>query len=100
MEKIREIQTPTMKASSLAKLKESRAHFTELNQSLAHSERKMVPVLVRLKDHVLYLNHNLNAESLASMKTEHNRIQSDIESLLKEMNASIWEADEFIRTIR
>ena len=96
---IDEIQTPEMKSKSREKLKASRSQFAELDKSLVLAEKKMNPVLIRLKDHVLYLKHNLNAESLSSLKKEHDRIGNDIEVLVKDMNRAIAQADEFIKTL-
>jgi hypothetical protein len=97
---VKQIQTAELKSQSRSRLRESRARFAELDRSLISAERKMEPVLTKLKDHVLYLKHNLNAESLASLKTEHDRIGGDIESLIRDMNRSIDQADAFIKTLR
>ncbi len=59
----------------------------------------MDPVLARLNDHMLYLKHNLNAQSIGQLKAEHARIETDIQSLIKGMNRSIAEADQFIKTM-
>ena len=59
----------------------------------------MAPVLSRLKDQVLFLKHNLNARAIAGLKTEADKIQSDIESLVKDMNTSIAHADAFMTNI-
>jgi hypothetical protein len=55
---------------------------------------------VKLRDHVLYLKHNLNAQAIASLKGEAANIQDEIARLIKDMNASIAQADEFIKTIK
>jgi hypothetical protein len=59
----------------------------------------MDPVLAQLKDHVLFLKHNLNAQAIASLKGEAASIQTEITRLLKDMNASIAKADEFINSL-
>ncbi len=56
----------------------------------------MDPVLAKLKDHVLFLKHNLNAQAIASLKSELLTVEGNIESLIKDLNASIQEADSFI----
>lgn len=96
---IDEIQTPSMKSASRSKLNEARTRFEALDRSLLTAERKMQPVLTRLKDHVLYLKHNLNAESLSALKKEHDRIQGDIESLIRDMNKAVAQAEESIRAL-
>lgn len=59
----------------------------------------MQPVLTKFHDLVLYLKHNLNAQSIASLKGESARIQAEIFQLIKQMNTSIAQADEFIKAI-
>ena len=51
------------------------------------------------RDQVLYLKHNLNAEAIGALKVEATSIQADISKLIEEMNASINQADTFIRTL-
>lgn len=96
---IGEIQTPELKSKSRAKLEASRAKFAELDRSLDAAEAKINPVLVKLKDHVLYLKHNLNAESLASLKTERDRIGREIDGLLRELKNAVARAESFSKTL-
>jgi ElaB/YqjD/DUF883 family membrane-anchored ribosome-binding protein len=96
---IGEIQSAEFKSKSRAKLKDTRVRFHDLSQGVQRAEKKMEPVLAKLKDHVLYLKHNLNAQSISALKAEGGRIQGDIEVLVKDMNQSIQEADAFIKTL-
>lgn len=96
---IDDIKTAEFKSKSRAKLQETRSRFNDLNKNLMVSEGKMEPVLARLNDHMLYLKHNLNAQSIAQLKTENGRIENDIQGLIKAMDRSISEADAFIKTI-
>jgi hypothetical protein len=96
---INEIQTPSMKSESKAKLKESRARFSELNRGLLASEKKMNSVLALLKDHVLFLKHNLNAQSLLGLDKERSRVENDIQALIKEMNSAIAQSDQYLKSI-
>jgi hypothetical protein len=96
---IKEIQTPEYRKRSQAKLKETQVRFTQMSEKLKTAEERMQPVLVKFKDHVLYLKHNLNAQTVAQLKGESGRIENEIEKLIDEMNQSINEADRFIKTI-
>ncbi len=60
------------------------------------AEAKMDPVLAAFHDQVLYLKHNLNARAIASLQVTAGQIQSDVGSLVKEMEAAIAEANAFI----
>ena len=97
---IGEIKTEEFKVKSQAQLKGTQARYQEMRDSLRAAEKKMPPVLAKMKDHVLYLKHNLNAQSIASLKGESARIENEIENLIKDMNASIEEAARFIKTIQ
>jgi hypothetical protein len=45
---------------------------------------------------VLYLKHHLNARAVASLQDELETIETDVASLVAEMDASIDEANTFI----
>jgi len=60
----------------------------------------MQPVLTAFRDQVLFLKHNLNAAAIASLQTTAKGIESDVERLVAEMNASIAEADRFIKGMK
>ena len=66
---------------------------------MKRAERKIDPVLSAFQDQVLYLKHNLNAQAIASLQSELASIEIDVARLIKEMEASIKEADSFIRTM-
>lgn len=59
----------------------------------------MEPVLKQLKEQVLYLKHNLNAAAIGSLRGEAASIQADITRLIDQMNGSIRQADDFIKTL-
>ena len=48
---------------------------------------------------VLFLKHNLNAQAISSLQTELASVESNVAQLIKEMEASIGEADLFIKSI-
>jgi hypothetical protein len=94
----------TMSDASLAgasqtKLIETKASFATLSSALHTSYDAMPPVLAKLRDHTLYLKHNLNAESLGALRGKAAAIQGDIQVLLDRMNRSISEADAFVKTM-
>jgi hypothetical protein len=66
---------------------------------MKRAETKMDPVLAKFKDQVLFLKHNLNAQAIASLKSELVSVEGNIASLIKEMETSIKEADSFIASM-
>ena len=96
---IDQIQSKDLKAKSAATLQETKGKYAVMYKNLKNAEAKMGPVLVKLRDHVLYLKHNLNAKAVASLKNESLRIESDISALIEEMNKSIASADQVIKNL-
>jgi hypothetical protein len=98
-DEIGEISSKDLKRKSKKQLRETRIKYEELHEKLISSEKKMKPILNKLKDQVLYLKHNLNSKAVAGLKTEGAKIESDIEKLMKEMTASTKEAEELIKEL-
>jgi len=94
---IKQISSEQMRASSRDQLRQTRARYDEMHAALKRAEDSMAPVLVKFRDHVLYLKHNLNAQAIASLKGEAVSIQNDIARLIEDMNASVQQADAFIK---
>ena len=85
-----------LRRSSERRLQETRAQYKQLIQAMKRAEAKMDPVLAAFHDQVLFLKHNLNAQAIASLKGNLASIESDIAVLIREMEASIREANRFI----
>lgn len=96
---ITEISSRDLRAKSSESLANTQKKYNVFHASLKKSEAKMAPVLARLKDQTLFLKHNLNAKAVAGLKTESDKIQSDINSLIKEMNESIAKGDEMMKDL-
>jgi Skp family chaperone for outer membrane proteins len=96
---LKEISSESLRDSDRNKLRETRRRYDELHTALKQAEKSMDPVLIRFRDQVLYLKHNLNASAIASLKGESMDIQSEISKLLQEMNTAIARADTFINSL-
>ncbi|TVL48793.1 DNA repair protein [Shewanella algae] len=96
---IGEISKASLRSKSQAKLKETRRSYEQLIRSMRRAEGKMPPILTSMKDNMLYLKHNLNAQTIGAIKGEFASLQSDISGLIKEMNKSIDESNRFIAAI-
>lgn len=97
---IDEFNNATFKADSQRKLRETRSRYKGLISAMRKSEQRMDPVLSAMKDNVLYLKHNLNAQSVAALKVEFGRIDKDINVLIAEMSKSIDSSNEFISSLQ
>jgi len=96
---IGEISSADMRTKSRKKLDETKRNYAGLESKLRKSEASMEPVLTQLQDNVLFLKHNLNAAAIGGLSAEVAGIESDIETLIADMRASIAEADRFLQTL-
>ena len=96
---LQEYSNANLRKTSQRKLTETKRQYAQLIKAMKRAEKKMDPVMAAFKDQVLFLKHNLNAKAIASLKDELISVKSDISSLIKEMEASIKEADSFISTM-
>lgn len=94
------ISSANLKRDSQRKLSETKRKYSSLLRSMRKVEKSMDPVLVALRDNVLALKHNLNANAIGALQGEFNTIKQDVGELLKEMNAAIIQSDEFIKAIK
>lgn len=98
-EEIGQISRADLRSKSNARLRETLARYAKLLAAMKRAERKMEPVLVAFRDQVLFLKHNLNASAIASLETQATSIQSDVDALVRDLEASIREADAFLATL-
>ena len=96
---IDELHNPTFKAESRRKLDQTRQRYKRLESSMTAAQGKMVPVLQRLNDYVLYLKHNLNARAIGALGQEVAGIESEVADLIADIDRSIQEADAFIQSL-
>ena len=95
-DEITQINDAKLKNSSKKSLRDSKTKYRKLETIMNKSTKGMYPVLSKLKDYVLYLKHNLNAKAVGSLSGEIVSIEKDVERLIKDMNVSIKEAENFI----
>ena len=96
---IAEINNEGLKLKSKKSLKATEERFARLRLAMTKAESSMEPVLKRLKDYVLYLKHNLNAQALGALKREADDIEIEVGRLIKDMGKSIDEADSFLKSL-
>lgn len=89
----------SLRRSSEQKLGQTRQRYGQLIGAMQRAEVKIEPVLSAFRDQVLFLKHNLNAQAVASLHDELVSVEAEIASLIKEMEASIAEADAFIQAM-
>ena len=95
---ISQIGNAGMKRDSEKKLQTTQKRYADLYKAMQRAEKQMDPILAKLKDNVLYLKHNLNAQAVNALDREIQTIDREIQQLIKDMEVSIMKSDEFLAT--
>ena len=88
-----------LRRASEQKLEQTRQRYSQLIEVMKRAESKIDPVLLAFRDQVLFLKLNLNAQAIASLHDELASVEADIALLIREMEASVAEADAFIKAM-
>lgn len=96
-EELEQISNQQLKSQSASQLRTSKRRYDQLIAAMRAAESRMQPVLTSFNDHVLFLKHNLNAQAIASLKSELGSIESDVGRLIADMERSIEQAQSFIK---
>jgi len=99
-QELTEYSSEKLRRDMTSKMNDTKRRYDKLVAAMRKAESKMDPVLAALKDNTLYLKHNLNASAIGSLQGEFGSIKTDIDALIKEMNAAIAQSNEFISTIK
>ncbi len=90
----------SLRSESQRQLDATRRRYDALFGLMRRSADRMEPVLTTFRDQVLYLKHNLNARALAQLDATNRTLEADITRLIADMEASIREAESFIKTLK
>jgi len=93
---LKQYTNPELRKASEQQMKDTRAQYAKVLAAMKAAEARMTPVLAAFKDQVLFLKHNLNARAIASLQNTATQLQTDVSSLIREMESSIAQANEFI----
>jgi prophage DNA circulation protein len=99
-DEIEEYSNARLKSESQRQWRLTRQRYDGMIKVMRKAESRMDPVLVALKDNVLFLKHNLNAQAIASLKREFRAIEQDVEVLIAEMRKAIASSDAFIDSMK
>lgn len=96
---LNDYNSESLRRSSERQLIDTQRRYDQLLSAMQRAESKMQPVLVAFRDQVLYLKHNLNARAIASLQGAVVTMESDVAQLVRDMEASIAEANAFIESM-
>ncbi|MDX2185579.1 MAG: DUF2959 domain-containing protein [Opitutaceae bacterium] len=97
---LRQYSDAQLRRQSERQLDETRRRYDELISTMKGAAARMDPILAKFRDQVLFLKHNLNAQAIAGLGSTSQVLQADISRLIADMEHSIREADEFIRSMK
>jgi ElaB/YqjD/DUF883 family membrane-anchored ribosome-binding protein len=95
-DELKQYSSATLRAKSEQQLRQTKVRYGEMIGAMKRAESKLDPALMPLRDQVLFLKHNLNAQAIAGLKGEVVRVDTEVGRLVAELNAAIAEADRFI----
>ena len=90
----------SLKADSQRQLDTTRRRYDALISLMKRAADRMDPIISTFRDQVLFLKHNLNAAAVSSLGSTHRALEADISRLISEMEASIREAEVFIKDLK
>jgi hypothetical protein len=96
---IDEMGDAKLKSRSAAMLRDAKDRQAVYMKAMRGTEAKMTPVLTAFHDQVLFLKHNLNARAIGSLRQTGASINTDVNVLIKSIDASMQEADKLISTL-
>ncbi len=89
----------SLRSESERELRDTRQRCDTLVRAMERAQKKIEPVLTPLRDRVLFLKHNLNAQAIGALDAELGNVQTDVDSLVKDLDTAIAEAESFIKTM-
>jgi hypothetical protein len=98
-DELAQYSSASLRRDSEAKLRDTRRRYDQLIAAMRRAETRMDPVLDALRDNVLYLKHNLNANAIGALQGELGSIRADVDRLVAEMNTAIAESNAFLATL-
>ena len=99
-EELKQYQSNDLRSKSQRKLDETQARYGVVIAAMHKSESRMQPILGQFHDQVLFLKHNLDASAVSSLQGTSATIETDVNQLIAEMQASIDESNAFIGQLK
>lgn len=97
---IKQYSSDALRNASQRKYDQTVDKYDDLLRAMKNAESKLEPVLVSMRDQVLFLKHNLNARAIAGLSSELASVQGNVDSLIRDMDTAIQQADQFIATLK
>ena len=97
---IKQYSSEALRKASQRKYDQTVDKYDDLLRAMKNAESKLEPVLASMRDQVLFLKHNLNARAIAGLSGELASVQGNVDSLVRDMDTAIQQADQFMATLK
>lgn len=98
-EELQDYHDPSIKRKAETQFDTTRNQAERLIATMRAAEEKIEPVLGAFRDQVLFIKHNLNMQAISSLQQETAIVEEEVAELIRQMEASINEAESFIRDL-
>ena len=98
-DELNQYHDPTIKRRAEVQFDVTRTQAEKLIAAMRKIESNTEPVLAVFRDQVLFLKHNLNTQAISSLQQESAGVEQDVALLISQMEASIAEAQIFIKEL-
>lgn len=98
-EELNQYHDPAIKRRAQTQFDLTRSQAEKLIAAMRKIESNTEPVLAVFRDQVLFLKHNLNMQAITSLQQESANVEQDVALLISQMEASIAEAQIFIKEL-
>jgi len=96
---LKQYSDKSLRAESERELKATRLRCETLIESMERAQKRIEPVLRPLRDRVLFLKHNLNAQAIGALDAELRTVRTNVDALVADLEAAISEADQFVASM-
>jgi chromosome segregation ATPase len=98
-DELKQYSDRSLRAESERELKATRQRCETLIRSMERAQKRIEPVLKPLRDRVLFLKHNLNAQAIGALDAELLTVRTNVDALVADLEAAIAEADQFVTSL-
>ena len=97
---LEQFSSPAMRARSEARMGEAREGLQQLLERLRDARGSMENILRTQRDFVLYFNHNLSPNSIATLEPENRKFRADMQQLDGLIEWAREQAESFVGELR
>jgi hypothetical protein len=92
-------QSPKLRRRSLARLEQTKLGYERIRESIAPASTEIEELLAELRDHLLFLEHDLNPTGIAALRAESAEIDRKVAAVTERLEAAVAAADAYTSTV-